>query len=143
MKIQEKVELMGKIVTVSWTLKRNSDYGPGGVVKKWENVFHKAPRAGWIVGFRTIYSGKSAFIGPDEGYEWLIEKSHVCMLVTYWPSMKPIFVPLNYDGAYKLGGKPALLNYEHGGTWREEDKKHLREEMKDWPRDKKGRWIKR
>ncbi len=105
--------------------------------------FHKDSRAGWVVGFRTIYSGVSQYLGPEEGREWITEKSHLCMLVAYWPSMKPVFIPLNYDGAYKLGGKPALLNYEHGGTWREGDKKHLREEMKDWPRDKKGRWIKR
>lgn len=144
MKIQDKIKLMGKIVTVNWTFERRQAWAADRAVKKWEHQFHSKPRAGWVVGFRTIYSGESIPLGPDAGMEWVTKESHLCMLVAYWPSMKFVFVPLNYDGSWKLGGRPAIRSYERGGLyWDDKDKEILRQEMKTWPRDEKGRWIKK
>jgi hypothetical protein len=89
------------------------------------------------------------------------------VLVAFWPTKKPVYVPL--DGYVKLakgrryldrewirkGKHGAILTapepYTEEGGWsrklgdkyKAELARIMKEEMKGWPRDEKGRWVKK
>lgn len=138
--------LMGAIVIVDFTYERIK-YCKSGTsnctVKSWDK--RKAvSRPGWIIGERWLQTGSSywaAYSYEDETPpEWHEEgKRTHCLLVTYWPTMKPVKVPL--DG-YRLA--PAYMRpYAPVNRWPLSCRKELAKEMAEWPRDSKGRWTKK
>jgi hypothetical protein len=116
-------DLMGQIVTVQKEYKRNYN-------KKY-HISDVKPRAGWIVGKRTIYSGYNDYY--DNWPVFIPTETHECLLVSYWPTMNPVKVPL--DG-FVLGGDPEHFNK----GWEEKWKDEQREAMKNWPRRPNGQW---
>ena len=145
MKQKEMLALMGQIVTVTKEYKRKHIYPKtassryGGHERKWEVFSMSIPRAGWVIGIRSLMNGDYvAGGGFDEDYDppYLQVRDTVrCLLVSYWPTMKPVRVPL--DG-WKLGGAPMPPVY----SWTERDRGILRNEMKNVKRDERGRWLK-
>lgn len=140
---QERLALMGQVVTVTAELVRKSD-GPwleSGSMRSWVPKSIE-PRAGWVVGFRSLQNGKYSAGGAS----YYGEPPHLyritsvpCVLVAYWPTYNPVKVPL--DG-FEMGGKP---HYTKAYFWDTELGKELRQDLskdsKRWPRDEKGRWT--
>lgn len=136
MKQKEKIELMGKIVTINKMFIRRQQWENGGMEKIWY-VANTKQITGWIIGFSVRQDGKSEIIGPDEGMEWKPKgKAHKVVLVAKWINAKPIPVP--YDG-FELGGEVPKFPCQE---WNEEWKKDQHDIMKNHARDEKGRWIK-
>uniref|UniRef100_A0A6M3LL73 Uncharacterized protein n=1 Tax=viral metagenome TaxID=1070528 RepID=A0A6M3LL73_9ZZZZ len=134
MNCKKKLALMGKIVTVTHEFVRH--YGPDNGSREWKASKLLHPRAGWIVGFRTLQNGFYNY-GSYEDQPYLDVKSTVgCVLVSYWPTTKPIKVPVGIG--WIEGGVPKFAQY----PWSDEDREDLRKIMKDVPRDIKGKWTK-
>lgn len=117
-------DLMGQIVTVSAEFRRT--------YRKDYEINKVNPRAGWVVGKRTIYRGNVSY--DADGWRTFEQTgSYECILVAYWPTMNPVKVPLD---SFVLGGEPEHFNK----GWREEWKEEQRQIMKDWPRRENGQW---
>ena len=129
MKHKEMAKLMGQVVTVSKRLIKNKNHTTGEVA--WSTYKVVKPRSGWVVGFRFLQNGCITRDYDENYFEW--SSSVLCMLVTCWPNQKPVNVPM--DG-FELGGEP-----NNKTSFSEAQRKLLREEMKDWPRDDRGRWL--
>ena len=100
-------------------------------------------RAGWIVGFGTIYNGNT-ILDLDSSYYFNKTKTLKIIKISFTPNSKPVNVP--YDGIVAYGGIPDFREYEwhwHDNEIINQYKKDLSDEMKDWPRNEKGRWIKK
>ncbi len=113
----QKMELIGKIVTVKKILYKTYEFDKLTQWKRWKER-EIEPRAGWIVGFRTVYEGEynEGFYDPLEGHRdppYLDDLKPIkCVLVAYWPNLNPVKVPL--DG-FELGGTPkSSSNYKQG-----------------------------
>jgi hypothetical protein len=135
--------LMGKTVTPTVKLRRTR----WGGRREWVEEPIGGPgsinvgRAAWVVGHRFLQNGEIRRIGTHENI-FVQEDTVPAVLVTYWPSMKPFPVP---EDGFELGGEPVSTTkisldiakrrgyYDHG--------EQMREVMKDWPRDEKGRWL--
>lgn len=183
MKHAETTKLMGRMVLVQKVLERQKDYGvtsDGGSLvasgmKAWWEEKEIEPRTGWVVGFRNLQNGHvrtGARPGwgidgydPGEPNEWKTKSVTRCVLVAFWPTQKPVHVPL--DGYLALAKGRRYLDREwirksqkgalrtapdpypdSGGwakhpEWRKELSDIMKEDMKDWPRDERGRWLKR
>lgn len=139
MNTKERLELMGQIVTVRQKLVRQqrrikSDARHN---RRWwrgwerENV---EPRAGWVVGFRSLQNGEYWPGRWDDPPTFVVESTVPCMMVTYWPTYNAFPVPLD---AYELGGEPQYTEARYLRRTRE----FMREVMEDWPRDEQGRWV--
>lgn len=126
---------MGQIVTVDEVFELHKTYTKG-TNREWRRKAIK-PRAGWIVGFRTVYGGTVVpGSGGDENYEQAylkIERSYPCVLVAFTPRSKPVHVPL--DGYNETTTEEP--EYLFPGKYRE----LLRMESKTWPRDDNGRFA--
>lgn len=145
-KYLKRYGLMGKIVTVSAIYDRETVEEEDGVTRRVWNIKKTMPRAGWVIGYRHIYSGKYYDASPR--YQGLmscdadwdppyleVEETIPCIKVCWWPTQNEVLVPMN---SFILGGEP----YVNAPEWTEKDKKQLSEWSKDFPRDKKGRWKK-
>lgn len=139
-KYEKKYELMCKTVTVRAVLERQTLTNKEGEVKRlWLPKKLKRPRVGWVIGYRTVFSGKVVTFrnGPLEGYEeetaLKYEQQHPCLLVVFWPTMNPVRVAMD---AFTVGGEPEPPGHE----WSEKDRKKAFKDMADWPRDERGRW---
>lgn len=151
MKHKDAAALMGRKVLVTKVLRRGHGNRDGNWCRWWTPASSR-PRAGWVVGYRHLQS--TATRGRYSGHlDWHgfrhveVAPRTPCLLVCFWPTEKAVRVPL--DG-YELGTHVDLLepvsSFVHhdecrppGPTKREE----LREAMKGWPRDSKGRWLPR
>lgn len=135
MRKSELVPLMGKRVVVEKVYQRT-----WGEIRTWEANPPFEIRTGWVVGIRYLQTGKRRYVGYEEGYEWeQTGKPVEALMVCYWPTMKPIPVPL--DGfRVATDGDPDPC--PSTGAWRDVDREYLRQEMKDWPREK-GKWVKK
>ena len=133
MKHKDTVPLMGRVVVVEKTLVRKKE----GDERFWVTK-ECSKRAGWVVGFRTLQNGRicrETYEGPEE--VWLHpSKSIKCILVSFWPTMEAVRVPL--DG-FRIDpiARPQAPSY----PWTEQDRDSLRKEMQNAPRDAKGRWA--
>lgn len=134
-------DLMGKVVLVHQVFKRSYEGLGGPEYRTWKPVQAQS-RPGWVVGERWLQDGHAFFDSAEVGVSWRRKLGHSvhCLLVTYWPTMKPVKVPL--DG-FKLAPETTKPYPPVDGSWTEENRKSLREEMKDWPRDERGRWLKK
>lgn len=130
---------MGAIVTVHETFKLERTYGGGKTRRFWTREPIE-PRAGWVVGYRTIFDGtvESGYGGyPGEDYDppyLKVEKSHRSMLVAFTPYSKPVHVP---DGGWD---ETATMKPQSGVS--EKDREFLSKESKNWPRNAKGQFSK-
>jgi len=176
MKHAEMVKLMGKMVLVNKVLERANGFVSGiDQFSKFWSEREIEPRTGWVVGFRTMQEGyvkpgSNGYHGID-GYheaepdEWRTVRVKKCVLVAFWPTEKPVHVPL--DGYTKLAKGLHYLDREwirkgmHGALrtapdpyttaggwhenpdWRKKNADFMQEEMKNWPRDERGRWRKK
>jgi len=140
MKTKERVALMGQIVTVHTELLRGKAY---------PKVYHELclrnkTRAGWVVGFRHLPTGSSSWESEEVGrifetHSLKDHPSHTAVLVTYWPSLKPVRVPLDgftmansHDKPYPPNGSPEeIADY----------KDFYRRKIQHYPRDEKGRFV--
>ncbi len=135
--------LMGKIVIVDKLYQRNFEiWGNNqlGTRKFWVKV-NGDERAGWVVGERWLQDGVSAN-DFDYGNQWTPDGVvHHCLLVAYWPSMKAVRVPM--DG-YRIAPETEKP-YSPGAetSWPPSAREYASKEMQEWPRDKKGRWVKK
>lgn len=147
-----KPSMMGSIVTVSSELKRCKYYGlePDKKVRvNWEAVRTSPDRAGWIVGERRLQNGvivSACGYGEDVDPGYLDVKSVTkAIMVCFWPSMKPVFVPA--DG-YTEGGTPVSPSAFEFQQMRKHPEvyerlvKELRLAAAEAPRDAKGRFRK-
>lgn len=153
MKHDEMLGLMGKPVVVTKRLVRASENTDGRfdrLSRKWVTEVLLVERVGWVVGFRWFQNGKiepgrHGFMGID-GYEPPEPTEFketgprtAAMMVTFWPTMKPICVPMDgwrmADGLFEVPSSPSY-------RFTDRDREALSEEMADWPRDEKGRFLK-
>lgn len=136
-------DLMGKVVLVDRVYKRTHPASDplserSGEYKKVWQVVGAQGRPGWIVGERWIQSGATEWsMGGDDPPTWREDERVHVLLVTYWPTMKPVRVP--FDG-YRFA-RPTVRPYPTRYKWTEWDKEIVRKDMKNWPRDEKGRWV--
>ena len=124
---EQKVKLMGKIVTVTAEYaKRRHD-----TQVRYAREIRKVPRAGWVVGFRNYREGNWTYtqwnIDGDDGDYFTPTKNVPAMLVSYWPDTNPVRVPLD---AFMIGGEPVrrLVGQAYTVSWnineaREKDEK--------------------
>lgn len=125
---------MGKVVTFDRKLVRDEKLDKGMNINHWQEEACVAT-SGWVVGVRWLQQGYRDF-EPEYGHTWTpTGKSTPAVLVVPWPTMKGVPVPLE---ALTLGGEPK----QPGWNWREQDRAMMRDEMKNWPRGKDGRWQK-
>jgi hypothetical protein len=125
---------MGRVVVVEKVMVR---YRKGDERSWIVNPCH-LDRAGWVVGFRTLRNGHMCQNDYDSTDEVWFQPSHSieCVLVAFWPTMKPVKVPL--DGfRVDPSARPGAPSYD----WTEKDREALRKEVLSAPRDKKGRWA--
>jgi hypothetical protein len=156
---QFMLDLMGKLVIVRTELTRmyrDKEFSweevkakPRGAVARanaWEPV-------GWVVGFRWLRRGK---VRQGTQPHWGIDaydagepstfketgKRIPCLLVAYWPSMKPVKVPLH---GYELKWQGNLLSHPVAPsckmTWLDRDRETCREIAAEQPRDYRGRFV--
>lgn len=147
-----KPSMMGGIVTVHSELKRCKYYGlePDKKVRvNWDAVRTSPDRAGWVVGERTLQNG---IVVHSQNYSDEVEPGYLsvtsttkAIMVCFWPSMKPVFVPV--DG-YTDGGNPVSPSAFHFQQLRKHPEvyerlaKELRLAAAEAPRDAKGRFSK-
>lgn len=127
-----KYSIMGKIVLVKQVFRRQYEAN-----KRWWAPEDIQPRAGWVVGVRSLQKGRRVDCGGGSAWEPDAGPATRCLLVTYWPTMNPVKVP--FDGCEDTCEKP----YSPSTNWSNEARIALRNEMADWPRNKKGRWVKK
>ncbi len=132
-----QVEMMGKVVTVYYHYERSFQRRPNGEEYR-EYKVKPLPKelSGWVTGFRSLQNGFYRS-GSYEDPPTLQQTERVrCVLVCVWPTQRPLMVP--YE-AIRLGGVPRFPSaYE----WTERDRELLRKEVKSYPRDKNGRFVK-
>ena len=128
--------LMGRVVLVHKVFKRHCS---GNGIKSWDAVPANG-RPGWVVGERWLQVG-SAYDSAYDGRVWCPRKGCAthCLLVAYWPSMKPVRV---LDDGYEIAHR-TIYPYRTLFPWSLGSRELLRKEMSDWPRDSKGRWVKK
>jgi hypothetical protein len=180
MKHAEMVKLMGRMVLVQKVLERQKGvYLPDKSLKRhvkraWWEEKEIEPRTGWVVGFRTVqegyvepgsngYNGIGGYHEPEPD-EWRTTGVKKCLLVAFWPTEKPVHVPVDGYVRVSRGGRyidPEWIRkgpqnrchmapepyttsggWKKNPDWREKNAEFMKGEMKDWPRDEKGRWKK-
>jgi len=107
---QQKLELMGKIVTVKKVLYRTYESVEEAPWRKWREK-NINPRTGWIVGFRIVYEGKYNMprydLFGDLGPYLSDLRPAKCVLVAFWTNLNLVRVPL--DG-FERGGVPKIYS---------------------------------
>ena len=124
----KREKLMGGIITVRNVFKKHKNYKyepHTRYIVQWENEQLDNPRAGWVIGFRTVYNGWASpgYDGPSTFHR---KEAIKCLLVSFTPTGKLVYVP--YDG-FSIGGKP---DYSHM-KWSEDQKKEMRKHPEWWP----------
>lgn len=95
-------------------------------------------RAGWVTRYFHLKNGNfhsGSGYGEDYDPGYFVQTSSIpCIMLTFWPTMKPIPVSLNHliEGGTP---RPSYL------PWTEAQKQSLREDIKNQPR-KNGKFVK-
>ncbi len=135
----ETVTMMGLVVRVNAEMHRSHH----DKMLVWDRHVLTRPRPGWVVGVRTVQEGRvvgGSIYGPedvDPRYLKVTKRIKVYM-VTYWPTMNPVYVlaeDMQEADAYPYppNGSP---------TERKEMRSLLASRPQDYPRDKRGRFVK-
>lgn len=138
--IESVLALMGKIVIVDWEYKRSCEYNNSTTKKCWKKITADG-RPGWVIGVRHLQQGMTYHgYGYDDPPSWEQKgPTTPCLLVSYWPTMNPVRVPLD-------GWRPApdtIAPYMSHMPWLPKHRKWLRDEMAHWPRNQLGQWEKK
>jgi hypothetical protein len=128
-----KWDSMGKVVLVTAQFKRHKQND-----SVWWTAQNMEPRAGWIVGYRSLQEGKIVrgygyYGSEDYDPPYLdVERTVPCVLISFTPSYEnPVKVPLS--AIEETDQKPRATS-----TGMEV---YSKEEIASWPRDEKGRWT--
>lgn len=145
MKTCQRNEMMGKVVEVNMELDGQTRCSPSSVTRviTRRGIAH---RAGWVTGFSWVCAG--TIDRYDDHVEFEETNRIPCVLVTYWPNMRPVRVPL--DGyTYPTDLKPESSSER---TWRVAEERspdaakkyrqHMAEYSRDRHRDSCGRFVK-
>lgn len=146
--MKNKYELMGQYVEVKAYLKPAKKFS----ARSHEPKVLKEPRVGMVVGYRTVYDGRIHPGSNQIGYSmdadyappyFVVTGTIEVLLVCFWPRYKPVLVKKEDITVIwaPYGGVTAML-HPTVSTWSDDSKKYMREEMKNFPRDEKGRWKK-
>ena len=136
---------MGQIVSVHTEFRRAQRLGTN--MRAWKQRVLHEPRAGWIVGSRSIQDGTREFISEEEGCAFHQTARHPCVLVAYWPTLKPVQVPL--DG-YLINPNDCpcvcghhVTPYPPNGSPKEREvlREFYQKYINNFPRDQKGRFT--
>lgn len=140
-------EMMGRVVRVNMELDGQTRRIKSALIR---TITRRgiAHRAGWVVGFSWVCEGLVQFDSYVDQRQ-LDETSRIpCVLVTYWPNMRPVRVPL--DGyTYPTDLKPESPSKRDWRIAEERDpdqvrkcKQQMAEYATDMPRDSCGRFVK-
>jgi len=136
MKHAEAAKLMGQVVLVEAEYERSFESAMGKKQRRsWEPRIQKKPRPGWVVGFRYLQAGYIARGDWESPNEWIGDTAIPSLLVSYWPTLQPVRVPLD---SFKITN--AVEPYSGNLPWAKMDRISYSEAMEGWPRDAKGRW---
>ncbi len=141
----KRVEKMGKVVLVTAELKPAFVYPHDGRIIR--NIVRRdAHRAGWVTGFSWLCEGNKVMGGDMAGCVLEETKRIPCMLVAYWPTMRPVKVPL--DGyEYPTDVVPESPSAREWRLYEEQQPLYAKaaracyREDADLPRDDRGRWM--
>jgi len=138
--------LMGQVVTVKAEIKEEYQ----GQHPNCRRCLVRVPvkeRAGWVVGLRWLreglvrtqanYDPVRPWRGIDEGTYLDVTQTIPTLLVTFWPTMKPVYVSLE-DG-WELGGEPYPPNASPEERQGARDAYVRNKGL--YPRDRKGRFV--
>ena len=109
-------------------------------------------RVGWIVGCIRLQNGeinrRTGYTDDDnydEGY-LKIDSITPALKVVFWPTMKPVFIPIaapEWAGGFKPLS-PSAWSWKHTSVEAKLGFENtMLDEMRDWPRDTKGHWVRR
>lgn len=133
MKNKTIAKLMGQVVLVDREYYREHQ----GNLATWKPTKLHKPRPGWIIGTRWLQRGY--LVCCDRAYFEEDGLRTQCLLVVYWPTMRPVRVPL--DGYRETDQAPYLSVV----PWTDRAKKEASEDAKWLTRDALGRfdggWI--
>lgn len=99
------------------------------------------PVVGWVVGYTYRRRGETVWEGEEYGYVFQnYGPGELVFLIRPWPHEKtidalPEHVSLTNKSPRPYGRFPRV--------WLEEANKFMSREMANWPRDEKGRWVKK
>lgn len=145
--------LIGRYVEVQSVLNRkNKSSGIAGeCLKVYEQTKMSEPRIGIIVGFATLTGGIVVHkYGTDVPPTYIVKNRYPALRVVFWPTRAPVYVSLDM-AILAVAGKPVsdsmywdIVHRSHAPqSYSETVAKVMQDEMKDWPRDSKGRWAKK
>jgi len=151
-KFKFDMDLMGKrVVVVKRYVRKVGELKSRSLDLYWESGDVSEKRQGWIIGYRHLNNGTHT---PSSGYTYDYDYDPAtfkttskipCLLITYWPTQKPIYVPI--DGFLDLEEEirdtyPLYTNSGYGaGNYRKHYIELTKTMSKDFPRDSKGRFI--
>lgn len=149
MKHREMVAMMGKLVVVTQRLVRERSDDDRMLGRTWVPVSLPTPRTGWVVGFKWLQNGQidpgyPGFNGidgyePPEPTEFKETGPRTpAMMVCFWPTMKPDFVPM--DGYRMAVPGEAPTSPAEQCPWDERAREVYRKIAAELPRDAMGRF---
>lgn len=153
---KDMLRLMGRVVGVHTVLRRVVQRNDHNREIIWAKTDLPETRPGWVIGRRSLQEGYvnyrstsgtsfSLLSEPvDEDPPTLIQKNRVtALMVTFWPTEKPRFVPLDGFLEYQPGKEDEPWPSCWGHTKEEnENWRRLSSDMsRDYPRDEKGRFV--
>ena len=112
-----------------------------GRIKRYTRSPFRESQIAWIVGAGSLYEGE-VIIDYDNGAYFKQSKSIPVWFVKYGLKNKQVAV---LDTDVILDTKPYVhppILKVNQCTWPESSRQFMRDESKNWPRDKKGHWIK-
>jgi len=144
MKTSDVAKLMGKRALVYATVHKVTE----NLQRTWEKKELSEPRSGWITGIRWVQVGT---YNPGSGHygnmDWEdydppsleVKKVFPVLLVTFWPNMRPVKVPM---GSFRVqDDSEDPQPYHKKAKWTDQQRKGMQQEAREWPRDEKGRWL--
>jgi hypothetical protein len=145
MKKKDLIKFMGGRVTVTARSFRVVEDGKAS----WVSQSISEPFVGWVCGFVRAYDGSieheprdsefQYFSRGGNGYNvWRPTEGHVFALVRRDPMGAAFHVPLE---GMTLTDDPVTPDAQC--EWADSDREEARRYMADWPRDERGRWLKK
>lgn len=152
---KKMVQWMGQIVQVDFIYQRRVI--DGNPAKVFYQELKAQGRAGWIVGLRFLQEGTIVRSRRDEDDGFIHDETYLhienilpAIQVVYWPTMKPVLVPVHnvrqniqYNAAKPRSPAEWSWMTTTSSIAQNDFINVMRAEMKDWPRDSKGHWIRK
>ncbi len=152
---KELLGLMGTQVVVNKELIRCLKSGSQNYVTAYWDTKIIPSRTGWVVGVRWVLEGYTVPGNRGYGYDhygypyeyespYFAETGRIkCLLVSFWPTEKPVYVPLDGFWVPEHYGFAPEPYCSSAPTIAERllQSEIMKKEAKDIPRDAKGRFI--